>query len=118
MWRLDPQRYMSLEVLQIRVGLVLFFGAYWITGDPRLPQCWLSQQAPNEALRLAGIMCDPEERESIQRIMLNKKGARAQSDHVINDSKFIFASPPIYHCSPFKYLDAVTFVLELNSTNC
>jgi hypothetical protein len=25
-------------------------------------------------------MCDPEERESIQKIMANKKGARAQSD--------------------------------------
>ena len=40
----------------------------------------VTQRSPNDALRLAGIMCDPEERESIQKIMANKKGARAQSD--------------------------------------
>jgi hypothetical protein len=40
----------------------------------------VTQRSPNNALRLAGIMCDPEERENIQKIMANKKGARAQSD--------------------------------------
>lgn len=40
----------------------------------------LAQRTPNDALRLAGIMMDPAERESIQRIMSNKKGGREQSD--------------------------------------
>jgi hypothetical protein len=40
----------------------------------------VTQRSPNDALRLAGILCDPEERESVQRIMSNKKSARPQAD--------------------------------------
>ena len=51
--------------------------SYWTS---KISAATLSQRAPNDALRLAGIMCDPEERESIQKVMSNKKGARPQSD--------------------------------------